>query len=71
MFYRLNVWTRTSEDRSRLEDVGKQLKYNVLGVPEGKKIGSDSNRGISSDVEFTSHSATQSRGSKSKGWVVV
>ena len=79
----MNVWTRSSEDRAVLENVGRQFKYACIGawhlarialmsagVPEGKKIGNDANRGMSSDVEFTSHNATQSRGSKSKGWTI-
>jgi len=69
MFYRINIWTRSSDNRARVEEIGKHFKYGVMGVPEGLKIGQDAKGGIASDVEFTSHSASQSRGKKA-GWTV-
>lgn len=68
MFYRINIWTRTSEDRAYLENVGRQFKYGCLSVAPNTTL--SSSRGVGSDVEFTSHHQAQSRGSKSKGWTI-
>ena len=65
MFYRINIWTRSADNRARVENIGKHFKYSVIN----EKV-SDAKGGIASDVEFTSHAASQGRGSKSKGWTV-
>jgi hypothetical protein len=68
MFYRINIWTRSSDTRENVEDIGKQFKYHVLGVPEGKVLGASAkSSGIASDVEFTSHAAAQKRTSVRAG----
>ena len=71
-FYRLNIWTRDSTPAARpqLDHIGKHFKYGVLGFAEGKKVAAAaSDKSLASDVEFTSHEASQSR-SKGKGWSV-
>lgn len=70
-FYRLNIWTRTSNDKERVIDVGKHFKFGVLGVPEGKKLAGQGEGGksLASEVEFVSHEASQSR-NKGKGFTV-
>lgn len=56
------MWCRSSDAKEKVEHIGKQFKYHVLAVPEGKKLGVDAKTsGIASDVEFTSHAAAQSR----------
>jgi len=66
-FYRINIWTRLADTREHVEDIGKHFKYDVLSFPAGSKgTGQDK---LASDVEFTSHEASQSK-HKSKGWTV-
>lgn len=72
-FYRINIWTRDSDDKSKVEHIGQHLKYDVLGFAEGS---STSNRrsaaegkGLQSDVEFVSHKASQTT-KNPKGWTV-
>jgi translation initiation factor 4E len=67
-FYRINIWTRASDTRNKVEDIGKHFKYGVLGFNQNAKSGAGMEK-LASDVEFVSHEASQSR-NKSKGWTV-
>jgi translation initiation factor 4E len=67
-FYRINLWTRSSDGKEKVEDIGKHFKYGVLGFNQGAKGGGGMEK-LASDVEFVSHEASQSR-NKSKGWTV-
>jgi hypothetical protein len=60
-FYRINIWTRTSNpgDEERIKNIGKHFKYGVLGLEEGLKI-SERDK-VSSDVEFVSHKDSQAK----------
>lgn len=72
-FFRLNIWTRDSDEKSKVEDIGKHFKYGVMGYGDnfgkGKSGQAMDGKSLQSDVEFTSHEAAQSR-HKSKGWTV-
>jgi len=72
-FYRVNIWTRTSDSKERVLDIGKHFKFGVLGVPEGKKLtgpqAANEGKSLASEVEFVSHEASQTRG-KGKGFTV-
>lgn len=59
-FYRISIWTRSSDTKSKVEDIGKHFKFGVLGIPQGAKVGG----GYSTDVEFQSHRDSQSKGKK-------
>jgi translation initiation factor 4E len=52
-FYRISIWTRSSDTKAKVEDIGKHFKFGVLGV-QGKITG-----GYTSDVEFQSHRDSQ------------
>ncbi|SCV70398.1 BQ2448_1792 [Microbotryum intermedium] len=70
-FYRINIWTRTAtpDVRARIENIGRHLKYGVLGMEEGIKF-SDRDK-VSSDVEFVSHKDSQAKyGTKVTKWTV-
>ncbi|SGY14726.1 BQ5605_C057g12678 [Microbotryum silenes-dioicae] len=70
-FYRINIWTRTAtpDVRARIENIGRHLKYDVLGMEEGIKF-SDRDK-VSSDVEFVSHKDSQAKyGTKVTKWTV-
>ncbi|ORY78040.1 translation initiation factor eIF 4e-like domain-containing protein [Leucosporidium creatinivorum] len=70
-FYRINIWTRTSNpgDEERIKNIGKHFKYGVLGLEEGLKI-SERDK-VSSDVEFVSHKDSQAKyGTKVDKWTV-
>lgn len=64
-FYRISLWTRSSapEDRAKLENIGRQFKYNVLGLNAAMSI-SQSDK-VSSEVEFMSHADSQTKVSRS------
>ncbi|KAG0146683.1 hypothetical protein CROQUDRAFT_43959 [Cronartium quercuum f. sp. fusiforme G11] len=62
-FYRISIWTRSSDSKPLAENIGRHFKYGVLGVPEGKKL---SFGGIQSECEFQSHADSQKR--KKGGW---
>lgn len=73
-FYRINIWTRTSNDKERVLDIGRHFKFGVLGVPEGKKLtgpqaNQEGGKSLASEVEFVSHEASQHR-NKGKGFTV-
>ncbi|BGO94187.1 hypothetical protein NBRC10512_001335 [Rhodotorula toruloides] len=70
-FYRINIWTRSSSPSSRekIENVGRQFKYNVLGFEYGGKVGFGEKDKVSSDVEFVSHTDSQNKGNKNR-WTV-
>ncbi|GAA6058793.1 hypothetical protein JCM10212_001909 [Sporobolomyces blumeae] len=57
-FYRINIWTRTSQagDKDRIENIGRHFKYGVLGFDRGVTF-SEKDK-VSSDVEFVSHKDT-------------
>ena len=67
-FYRINIWTRNSDVKEKVEDIGRHFKYGVLGYAQGSKSGAGMEK-LASDVEFVSHEASQNR-NKSKGWTV-
>lgn len=52
-FYRISIWTRSSDSLAKVGDIGKHFKHGVLGV-QGKIVG-----GYTSDVEFQSHRDSQ------------
>ncbi|KAL7004669.1 eukaryotic translation initiation factor 4E [Cystobasidiomycetes sp. EMM_F5] len=56
-FYRISIWTRTSDSKAKVEDIGKHFKFDILNNA-GKQ------GGFSSEVEFQSHRASQVRGKK-------
>lgn len=60
-FYRISLWTRSSapEDRAKLENIGRQFKYSVLGLNAAVSI-SQSDK-VSSEVEFMSHADSQTK----------
>lgn len=62
-FYRINIWTRSSSppSREKIENVGRQFKYNVLGFEYGGKVGFGEKDKVSSDVEFVSHTDSQNK----------
>lgn len=62
-FFRISIWTRSSDTRARAENIGKHLKYGVLGVSESSR-----NHKNSFDCEFQSHQDCQRR--KKGGWTV-
>lgn len=66
-FYRISIWTRSSDSRPLAENVGRHFKYGVLGMPEGKKVATGDGRGIQSDCEFQSHASSQATNGKRKG----
>ncbi|BGP10367.1 eukaryotic translation initiation factor 4E [Rhodotorula toruloides] len=70
-FYRINIWTRSSSppSREKIENVGRQFKYNVLGFEYGGKVGFGEKDKVSSDVEFVSHTDSQNKGNKNR-WTV-
>ncbi|BGP26704.1 capbinding protein [Rhodotorula toruloides] len=70
-FYRINIWTRSSSPstREKIENVGKQFKYHVLGFEYGGKVGFGDKDKVSSDVEFVSHKDSQNKGNKNR-WTV-
>lgn len=51
-FYRISIWTRTSDSKAKVEDIGKHFKFDILNNA-GKQ------GGFSSEVEFQSHRASQ------------
>jgi len=57
-FYRISIWTRSSDTKAKVEDIGKHFKLGVLGFT-GKITG-----GYTSEVEFQSHRDSQVRGKK-------
>jgi translation initiation factor 4E len=61
-FFRINVWTRTStnEEKERIENIGRHLKYGVLGFDKGGVNFSEKDK-VSSDVEFVSHKDSQAK----------
>jgi translation initiation factor 4E len=69
-FYRISVWTRTSDSLERVEEIGRQLKYGVLGMSEGAKKGAAGGKGIDTDVSFESHADSQKRGGDKTVWSV-
>ncbi|BGP34352.1 eukaryotic translation initiation factor 4E [Rhodotorula toruloides] len=70
-FYRINIWTRSASppSREKIENVGRQFKYNVLGFEYGGKVGFGEKDKVSSDVEFVSHTDSQNKGNKNR-WTV-
>lgn len=66
-FFRINIWTRDSDEREKVQHIGQHLKYDVLGFngPAGSREG----KGLQSDVEFVSHEASQ-KTKNPKGWSV-
>lgn len=71
-FYRINIWTRSSNEKSKVQHIGQHLKYDVLGFAEGsgkKPAGAEGGKGLQSDVEFVSHKASQTT-KNPKGWTV-
>lgn len=62
-FYRINIWTRSSSPaaRERIENVGRQFKYHVLGFEYGARVGFGEKDKVSSDVEFVSHKDSQNK----------
>lgn len=65
MFYRISIWTRTSDARAKVESIGRHLK--AILDESGKKIGAKAGQaggGIASDVEFVSHRDSQKKGNK-------
>jgi translation initiation factor 4E len=69
-FYRISIWTRSSDSRERLEGIGKQLKYGILDMREGAKKGASGGKSINTGVEFESHADTQKGGGEKKVWTV-
>ncbi|BGP02519.1 eukaryotic translation initiation factor 4E [Rhodotorula toruloides] len=70
-FYRINIWTRSASppSREKIENVGRQFKYSVLGFEYGGKVGFGEKDKVSSDVEFVSHKDSQNKGNKNR-WTV-
>lgn len=62
-FYRINIWTRTSNPepvhKARIENIGRHFKYGVLGFERGLSF-SEKDK-VSSDVEFVSHKDSQAK----------
>lgn len=58
-FYRISIWTRSSDSKAKVEDIGKHFKFGVLGL-QGKISG-----GYTTDVEFQSHRDSQVSSSSS------
>jgi translation initiation factor 4E len=54
-FYRISIWTRSADTKSKVEDIGKHFKFGVLGITPGAKM----QGGYSTDVEFQSHFDSQ------------
>ena len=52
-FYRISIWTRSSDTKAKVENIGKHFKFGVLGV-KGPISG-----GYATDVEFQSHRDSQ------------
>ncbi|GAA5988943.1 hypothetical protein JCM10908_006239 [Rhodotorula pacifica] len=72
-FYRINIWTRTSNPdpvhKARIENIGRHFKYGVLGFEKGLTF-SERDK-VSSDVEFVSHTDSQAKyGTKVTKWTV-
>ncbi|GAA5865561.1 hypothetical protein JCM3774_002051 [Rhodotorula dairenensis] len=72
-FYRINIWTRTSDPdpvhKARIENIGRHFKYGVLGFDKGLTF-SERDK-VSSDVEFVSHKDSQAKyGTKITKWTV-
>lgn len=53
-FYRISIWTRSSDTKAKVEDIGKHFKFGVLAFGQQKLVG-----GYTSDVEFQSHRDSQ------------
>lgn len=70
-FYRINIWTRDSDEKSKVEHIGQHLKYDVLQFAEGSgsRKPAGEGKGLQSDVEFVSHKASQQT-KNPKGWTV-
>ncbi|MBW0543052.1 hypothetical protein O181_082767 [Austropuccinia psidii MF-1] len=64
-FFRISIWTRSSDSKARVEHIGRHFKYGVLGMPQGKKVVTAAGQ---SDCEFQSHSDSQKK--KRSGWTV-
>lgn len=62
-FYRINIWTRTSNPepvhKARIENIGRHFKYGVLGFDKGLTFSQKDK--VSSDVEFVSHADSQAK----------
>lgn len=60
-FYRINIWTRTAsnENKARIENIGRNFKYGVLGFEDVMKI-ADKDK-VSTEVEFMSHKDSQAK----------
>ncbi|BGP57540.1 hypothetical protein JCM8202_002260 [Rhodotorula sphaerocarpa] len=72
-FYRINIWTRTSNPepvhKARIENIGRHFKYGVLGFDKGLTFSQKDK--VSSDVEFVSHADSQAKyGTKVTKWTV-
>jgi translation initiation factor 4E len=72
-FYRLSIWTRSASSATdddalhqRIESIGKHFKTNVLGFPEGQKLGGP----LATEVEFQSHKDSEKKGKHSKKFTV-
>lgn len=61
-FYRVSLWTRSSDSKAKVEDIGKHFKFGVLGMPQGARVSG----GYTTDVEFQSHKDSQVR--TCRGW---
>lgn len=69
-FFRISIWTRSSDSKELAQNVGRHFKYGVLGAPEGKKLGPSSDgRSIQTDCEFRSHTDSQLK-KKKPTWTV-
>lgn len=53
-FYRISIWTRSSDTKAKVEDIGKHFKFGVLGTTA--KVTAP---GYATDVEFQSHRDSQ------------
>lgn len=63
-FFRISIWTRSSDSKPVALNVGKHLKYGVLGMSESKN-----KNGL--ECEFQSHQDTQTtKKPKAAGWTV-
>ncbi|PLW10385.1 hypothetical protein PCANC_01681 [Puccinia coronata f. sp. avenae] len=59
MFFRISIWTRSSDSKELAQNIGRHFKYGVLGISENAKFPLSDGKSIQTDCEFRSHTDSQ------------